>query len=306
MASLNAFAPNLRPAPRQSVDEGLSFAIVTPSFWRDLPRCELLVESLDRCAPNIPHYLIIDRRERSKFAHLNRGQHRIIESEALLDSCFWRIPGKSGLWLSHRAPPVRGWIMQQIKKIAVIKAVPEQTLVFCDSDTAFFRPFERANLLVQEKIGLLDINFVNDDIRRWTATAQHLLGLPRSERGYRNHVGYLICWNRNAIKAMQRHIERVNRTPWQLALARSVSFSEYMLYGIFVREILGYEVANHAPSDVPLVKAFWGGASTGESEIADLFSDFHPQTVAIMVHSKDGIEPQRFRHRLEKLWPSRK
>ncbi len=71
------------------------------------------------------------------------------------------MPGKSGWWLSLRAPPVRGWIMQQIKKIAAIKAVPEQTVVFCDSDTAFFRRFGRDNLLVEGKIGLLDVNYVN-------------------------------------------------------------------------------------------------------------------------------------------------
>ena len=45
--------------------------------------------------------------------------------------------------------------MQQIKKIAAIKEIPEQTLVFCDSDVAFFRRFRRDNLLVDGKIGLL-------------------------------------------------------------------------------------------------------------------------------------------------------
>src|SRR5882724_23612 len=86
MSSLTPSAPNLRPTQQSSiVDDGSSFAIVTPTYWRDLTRCELLVESLDRCAPSVPHYLIVDRRDRSTFAHLDRGQHRIIESESLLD-----------------------------------------------------------------------------------------------------------------------------------------------------------------------------------------------------------------------------
>src|ERR1700690_1702551 len=135
-------------------------------------------ESLDRCAPDIPHYLIVDRRDRRAFAHLIRGQRKIIESEALLDSCFWQMTGKSGWWFSLKSLPVRGWLMQQIKKIAAVKAIPEQTLVFCDSDTAFFRRFRRDELLVQGKIGLLDVGYVNDDIRRWTSTSRHLLGLP--------------------------------------------------------------------------------------------------------------------------------
>jgi hypothetical protein len=192
--------------------------------------------------------------------------------------------------------------MQQIKKIAVIKAIPEKTIVFCDSDTAFFRHFRRDDLLVQGKMGLLDVNYVNDDIRRWTATARRLLGLPRSEGGYRNHVGYLICWNRDIIEALQKRIEHVNKIQWQLVLARSLNFSEYTLYGVFVREVLGYDAANHAPSDVPLIKTLWGGGSTNGTDIDALFSEFDSQTIGIMVHSKDGIEPHQFRHRLEERW----
>src|ERR1700676_1011280 len=101
---------------RDSVNDKASFAIVTPTYWRDLARCELLAESLDRCAPSIPHYLIVDHRDRQVFAHLVGGRRTIIESEELLDN-FWHVPRNSGWWLSLRAPPVRGWIMQQIKKI---------------------------------------------------------------------------------------------------------------------------------------------------------------------------------------------
>jgi hypothetical protein len=291
-----------RTRQSHTADAPLSFAFVTPTYWRDLARCELLAESLDRCAPNIPHYLIVDRRDRSTFAHLDRGRRKIIESEALLDNGFWRVPGKSGWWLSYKTPPVRGWIMQQIKKIAAIRSIPEQTLVFCDSDTAFFRHFRRDDLLVQGKMGLLDVNFVNDDIRRWTSASRRLLGLPVSETRYRNHVGYLVCWNRNTIEALQQRIELSTRTRWQLALARTLSFSEYMLYGIFVREVLGYSATNHAPSDVPLIKAIWSDGSTNGSEINSLFSDLDPRTIGIMVHSKDGIEPHQFRHQLEERW----
>ena len=85
--------------------------------------------------------------------------------------------------------------------------------------------------------------FVNDDRRRWTATARRLLGLPPHDGGIRNHVGNMICWNRETVKAMQRRIESRTGINWQVALARTFSFSEYMIYGIFVRELLGYNVS---------------------------------------------------------------
>jgi hypothetical protein len=301
MSSFDTRVQNYRPTQLNSTeDASSSFAIVTPTFWRDLARCELLVESLDQCAPDMPHYLIVDRRDRSTFAHLERGKHKIIDSEELLGNRFWRIPGNSGLWLSLKTPPVRGWILQQIKKIAAIEVIPQQTLMFCDSDTALFRRFHRSNFLVDGKIGLLDVNWDNEDVRRWTATARRLLGLPHHEGGYHNHVGYIICWNRETIEAMQQRIEKSTGTHWQLALARTATFSEYMLYGIFVRELLGYGATNHAPSDVPLVKGLWG--SINEDQIDDLFARFDSRTVAIMIHSKGGPEPHHFRHHLEGSW----
>jgi Family of unknown function (DUF6492) len=279
-----------------------SFAIVTPTHLPDLARCELLAESLDRSAPDVPHYLIVDRRDRSAFNHLHSGRRQLIESEALVRNRMWRMPGRKGFWLSLNAPPVRGWIMQQILKIASIEAIPEQTLVFCDSDTAFFRHFDRDDLLIDGKIGLIDVPFVNDDTRHWTAVARRLLGLSPYDGGYRTHVGNMICWNRETVKAMQRRIESSTGMSWKVALARTVNFSEYMIYGVFVREILGYDAVDHAPSTVPLVKASWGVELTNSSAIDAFFADFDPRTVAVMVHSKDGIHPSLYRHHLERWW----
>jgi hypothetical protein len=282
-----------------------SIAVVTPSFLGDLNRCELLAESLDHCAPDVPHYLIIDRSDRRAFRHLESNNRHVIESESLVGNWIWRIPGRKGIWLSLRAPPVRGWIIQQILKIGAIAAIPERTLVFCDSDVAFFRHFDRNDLLVDGKMGLMDFPFFNEDRRRWTATARRLLGLP-SEHGdrvdYRNHVGNMICWNREVIKAMQERIEASTSMNWQVALARTFSFSEYMLYGIFVREVLGYDAVDHAPSAVPLVKGTWNVSLTTDDEVNRFFSDFDPHTVAVMVHSKDGVDPSRYRHHLQRMW----
>lgn len=279
-----------------------SFAIVTPTYLPDLARCELLVESLDRTVPEVPHYLVVDRRDRPAFRHLAGRRRYLLESEALIGNWLWQMPGRKGLRLSMRAPPVRGWIFQQILKIASIDAIAERTLVFCDSDTAFFRRFDRNNLLVDGKMGLLDVGFINDETRQWTATARSLLGLPDRSGGYRNHVGNMICWNRETVRAMQRTIEASKGMDWQVVLARTLRFSEYMIYGIFVREMLGYDAVDHAPSPARLVKASWGVSLEADADIDAFFSEFGPETVAVMIHSKDGIDPARYRGHLERLW----
>lgn len=282
-----------------------SFAIVTPTYLPDLQRCELLAESLDRTTPDVPHYLIVDRRDRAAFRHLEGRRRHLIESEALLGKWIWRIPGRKSFWLSLKAPPVRGWIIQQILKIAAIEAIPEQTLVFCDSDTAFFRRFDRENLLIDGKVGLLDVDLAGTP--QWTATARRLLGLAENQGlGSRNHVGNMICWNRETVKAMQQRIEESTGIDWKLALARTAHFSEYMIYGIFVREVLGYDAVDHAPSSVPLVKASWHVPLLTDSDIEAFFADFDSRTVAVMIHSKDGVDPTRYRRHLERWWAASK
>lgn len=286
----------------QKLDE--TFAIVTPSYLPDLKRCELLAESLDRIAPTVPHYLIVDRCDRAAFKHLERDNRRLIDSETVLGNWILRLPGRRGIWLSLKAPPVRGWIIQQILKIGVSEIIPEQTLIFCDSDTAFFRSFDRADLLVDRKIGLLDVDYNDDSVRRWSAAARRLLGLPADNGRNRNHVGNMICWDREIVKAMQKRIESITETDWKVALARTPSFSEYMIYGVFVREVLGYDNVNHAPSSVPFVKASWGHVLDTDRKIDAFFSDFDPRTRAVMIHSKDGIDADRYRPHLERLWRS--
>lgn len=281
---------------------GTSFAVVTPTYLPDLARCELLTESLDRVAPDVPHYLIVDRRDRSAFIHLEGGLRRIIESESLIGKWMWQVPGTTGYWLSLKTFPVRGWIIQQILKIGSVDAISEPTLIFCDSDTAFFRSFDRNNLLVDGKLGLLDVDYCSDVTVDWTRIARRLLGLPIDEGGYRTHIGNMICWDGSTVKAVRDRIESSTGMSWQVALARRQKFSEYMLYGVFVREILGYENSPHAPSTVPLVKPSWGTALDSDSAIAEFFRDFDSQTVAVMIHSKDGIDPARYRHHLERLW----
>jgi Family of unknown function (DUF6492) len=209
-----------------------SFAIVTPTYPPDLARCELLAESLDRTAPDVPHYLIVDRRDRPAFRHLAGGRRRLLESEALVGSWLWQMPGRKGLRLSMKAPPVRGWIFQQILKIASIDAIAERTLVFCDSDTAFFRRFDWNSLLVDGKIGLLDVEFINDETRQWTETARRLLGLPARDSGYRNHVGNMICWNREIVRAMQQAIEASKGVNSRAMEARCGRRSMRRLFGI--------------------------------------------------------------------------
>ncbi len=279
----------------------MSFAIITPSYAPDYERCALLVESLDRCCPAVNHYIIVDRRDMALFRNLASDRTRLIEAETLVESWLHRTPGRRGFWVSVRAWPVRGWIMQQIYKIAAADVVTERVLVFCDSDVTFLRPFNAEMLLVDGGLGLLDISYADDKGREWTRLARELLGLPQGGET-RGHVGNMICWRRDLVLAMRKRIEEVQGVSWQLAIARLKTFSEYILYGVFVREVIGYSGSGHQPSDVPLVKPSWGRDISNLDGLTHFFNDFDPRTVAVMAHSKDAVDHARYRAMVEAQW----
>lgn len=276
-------------------------AFVTPSYPYDLQRCGLLVESLDRCCPQARHYIIVDRYDAKQFAHLSTERTVIVESESVIDREMRRLPGHGGIWVGVRTLATRGWIMQQIRKISASRFIDDETLVFCDSDMAFIRPFDRSNLMVDGKIGLLDIAYENDEVRHWTKLARELLGLPLGGE-VRGHVGQLICWRRDVMVAMQARIEEVQGVPWQRALARLRTFSEYILYGVFVRECLGYENAEHRPSQVPLVKTSWDTSITTPAGMRSFFDTIEDPNIAIMAHSHDRIDWEAYRASVQAQW----
>lgn len=278
------------------------FAIITPSYPPDLERCALLVESLDRCCPDCTHYLIVDRCDIGPFRRLASSRTELIESEALIEPWLRRLPTRHGFWVSLKALPVRGWMMQQIRKIAVANFLSTQNLVFCDSDMAFIRPFGLSELLVDGELGLLDVPFQDQQSRAWTRDARRLLGLASNTGQTRGHVGQMICWRRDNVLAMQQRIEASSGVNWQHAIARLTTVSEYMLYGVFVREVIGYEGSGHNPSQVPLVKTSWNMDVTTPKGLDTFFRVFDPRTIAIMAHSKDPINQVQLRELIRTKW----
>lgn len=280
----------------------VSTAIVTPTYAPDFDRCALLVESLGLCAPTIPHVLIVDRCDRQLFSVLESQRTTIVESQALLPRAFMRLPGRRSIWLNARGLPVRGWIIQQMLKISAASAIDAETLVYVDSDVAFTRPFDPSCLRVGNSTGLLDIDFRDGKTVDYTAIACALLGIDPTDVDPRGHIGNMICWNRETVFAMQRRIEEVSGISWQQAIARKPTFSEYTLYGVFVRGLVGYPAAMQVPTDLPLIKHSWGTDLSTARAVSNFFVDFDARTVGIMAHSKDPTDLVQLRIELERQW----
>jgi Family of unknown function (DUF6492) len=279
-----------------------AIAFVTPTYRPDLGRCELLVQSVRQFAPQISHYLIVDHRDIAAFRHLAGPRTILVPSEEIMDKSYRRLIGPAGIWFSLRAPPVRGWIAQQLMKLGSPQVLCEEVLVCIDSDVTFVRPFDRSHVQEQGKLGLLDVNYTGGMVPRWTAIAEDLLGLQTGSVPLRGHVGNLIVWSRDTLLRLHSHVEQATGLPWQIAVGRRISFSEYVLYGVFVREVLGYANSAHAPTDRPLVRQPWDHDLTSEAGLNAYINAIDPGNIAVMIHSKDGISADQQRQHYHQAW----
>jgi hypothetical protein len=268
-----------------------SVAFVTPTFLPDLERCEILVRSLDRFAPNIRHYLLIDSFELEAFRHLASSRTILLAAEDVIGIRQWRVPLRQNFWLHWRTLPMRGWIRQQVLKMAATASLDEEVLVCIDSDVVFVRPFRPELLLNNGKIGLLDVNYSDDMVEKWTGIAEDLLSLPKGSATRRGHVGHLISWSRDNMRGLLQRVEMATRLPWQVAIGRCRTFSEYILYGVYVREVLGYEESQHAPTTLALVRQPWHHDLSTSDGLRRFIVEPDEDNVAVMIHSKFDIQP---------------
>lgn len=279
----------------------MTLAFVTPSYGPDFERCQLLVNSLDIFARDFTHYLIVDAPDVPQFQRLQSPRTRVIDSRAVMDPRFIRLPLRGGMWCNWRSLPMRGWISQQIRKLAAPVITDAETLVMIDSDTAFVRPFSPDHVREGGKLGLLDVDYAEGMVPKWTAVAQDLLGL-RQPAPLRGHVGHLIAWHRDHVLGLQSHIEASTGLPWQIAIGRKPTFSEYITYGVYVRQALGYAASHHAPTTRPLIKQPWTYDMASEAARAAYFREIEPENIAVMIHSKDGIDPVEVRRHLDPIF----
>ena len=279
----------------------LRACFVTPSYALDFERCRLLVESRQACAPELDHYIVVDRPDLPLFRALADTRTRIVDSRELLDDELHKLWGGNGWWFGKRVPPLRGWITQQLRKLAMPRLTDCAVLINLDSDVVFTRPFTLDRLFDGDKLGLFEVDYRNDEICRWSRKAAALTGL-HSPTVPNNYVGMMIGWWSRIVNDLTDRIEHRAGLPWQVALARCHSFSEYMTYGTFVRCGMGLEAAGHFSDGRMLVQTSWHRDTANRAELERLFAQTSDDAVAVMVHSKDGIAPADYAAFARRNW----
>lgn len=220
-------------------------ALVTQSYRDDFDACRLLCESIDRFAPDYDHFIFVNDEDYSLFAEtMQYGNHRVYKKSVLLPKYLSRRPfrfrGRAFL-LSPFTLPVRGWIVQQICKLAVFDFLPAQyeAVLHFDSELVLMRPLTEAAYrdghLYHLHKRLVDEHYPSQ--RDFIRAASDLLALTDEETRALQHTGYMclpFCCERHNNEALLRQLAKKDLFgDWKRALCNTYRFSEFYLYAIF-------------------------------------------------------------------------
>lgn len=289
----------------QSARQKDDLALVTTSYADDFERCRLLCETADRFVTGAKrHYLLVAGNDVARFRALESKNRIVIDERELLPDWLHSLPDPASLfrrriWLSARTPPLRGWHVQQLRRIAIAGNVPEAALVYCDSDVVFLKPlklpaaFWRDGMLrLYRRDGVLPVDSKFGHAE-WNANAGTALSLPPSTAEPHDYISTLIAWRSETVVSMIRHIESRHGRHWVEVVAASRRFSECVLYGRYVDEVLSGR--GHFHDGTQLCRVYWFGPSLDEKGLRGLIDSMEPEQVAIGVQSFTGtdLEPLR-------------
>ncbi len=279
-------------------------ALITASYAADFERCRLLCDTVDRHVTGASHhYLLVEHRDLALFQQLEGKRRTVIDERELLPSWLRDIPDPTSLfkrrvWLSRKAPPLRGWHVQQLRRMAIAERIEQETLVYVDSDVAFLRPFDCARFWLGGKLRLFRRDGVllkpgHDNHRIWSANAAAVLGIAAPEISPHDYISTLIAWRRSSVRDMLARIEQVSGRHWVEAVSARRKFSECMIYGRFVDEVA--DGAGHYAGAEEFCRVHWTGTPLTDMQFEAFVAAMSPEQVAIGMQSFIGTDLGRIR-----------
>ena len=281
-----------------------SAAIVTASYAPDFERCRLLCETIDRHVTGAArHYILVEHRDVALFRQLEGGRRAIVDERDLLPHWLRAFDDPLSLfrrrvWLSFRTQPLRGWHVQQLRRMAIAGHAREDVLVFCDSDVAFLKPFDTSafwrdgKALLFRRDGVLAGNG-HDEHRIWSRNAGAALGVDPARISTHEYISTLIAWRRETVEAMCKRIEAVHGRDWVSVVGSARKFSECMLYGRYVDDILAG--AGHFHGSEEFCRVHWNGEALSDEAFRSFVAAMAPEQVAIGMQSFIGTDIGRIR-----------
>lgn len=268
-------------------------AVLTPSYSKDAELCRELNRSVLRWMPeNVKHHIVVPGQDVSMFRMLLNNRTEIHEADEFLAASIWKIPHLN-MWVNRSRPwpPVRGWIAQQLIKLSAASALDADAVLLVDSDMVMVAPTDLDSFRQDGKLEMYrNPGAIHSGLpkhRIWLESARNLLGLGPVDAGnLTDYICWPCVWDPKIVRAMLNRIEQVSGMLWQSAIASQLHFSEMMLYGTYVDEVLGGPAA--ATSQMKSV-AYSEEVPLTAVEISRLLRGGPTDVLSVMISAKSGI-----------------
>lgn len=281
---------------------------VLPLTLGDLPRAKILFRTLDELFEPLGtcHVVVPDRDVRAVARALPPGPYEPVpESQVVPEADWFWATARLRAKLHLVGPPIHGWFVQQLVKLAAYERVATPFYVTLDADVLCVRPTAYADLV---RDGRALVQTAPPNHPEWNDDAERVLRLPRSPRQYGVTPAVLA---RDAVGALARHLrDRVDprlrraatRLPagsrgvvagWRSHLLRSLPWTEYALYFTFLERTGLFDRYHVDGGD----GAIYGNAVWLESQFAAWEPE--PRFAFSIVQSATRISPERVAEKVE-------
>lgn len=222
----------------------MKYAFTTQSYKGDFEECKLLCESIDRFAPDIDHFIFVNDEDWKLFHSLSYGRHILHKKSECIPFYFFRFPFKlkdHNFWISPFTFPMRGWIYQQVCKLAVFDVIGDSYdfVINCDSEAILIKPFKLESVFKNDRFKLFRNTHTEWDTHQplYTDAIQKFFknSMPQKELDKYQYMDIATIFVRENLQEMLAEMQK--NSPywnWKLWLANTIKFSEFFTYGNYV------------------------------------------------------------------------
>lgn len=266
--------------------------VITPSY---VPDAELFADLhrsvLEHTSEQTVHHVIVPPADKAAFVRYAGSRCKVWTYSELLPRRYISIP-RGGVWVNAMRPwpPIRGWVLQQAVKIAVAALVEANAVLLVDSDVVLVSRTLAERFDIDGRLGLYRAEHaVHPGMLRhvrWHDAARRLLGLPAAPAPpLHDYVSPFNVWDPAVVRALQDRISDVTRRDWLDAFTSELHVSEFILYGVFVDEVLG-ATKSHPPSETAFCHNYWDTTPLDHSGALAFADQFEPSALAMMISAK--------------------
>ncbi|MEQ8800154.1 MAG: DUF6492 family protein [Salinisphaeraceae bacterium] len=220
---------------------------LTPTYRGDYKRFVKLRRTMEKWAPEIPHYAVVQTEDIALFENIEFQKNlKLLTTRQILPQHIerarqWRVRGKPLRQKYLHAHPTRksttGWRCQQFVKLLAHEFVQEKIIVCIDSDVLLTDRFDIKDFRTDERTHLFSCIDADAEMASWLIDTLNYFGLQLQGKPISRYIYAPLPLDRDALTSLARHMQRGRKLTdkhWLDVVIRRKLKSEYTVYGVFL------------------------------------------------------------------------